>query len=160
MVAFLALVTALWLPWWAVAWDTSDESHVATRDSVSLFRPEPPLTTTWGPWLTGFLVVSAAGLLFVRIAARSDVHEPKTWRRDLAFGVGFVAASLVSASLWPASVPAFWGGRIYTAENVTTQVTETALPQLGWWLAGLALVCLGLAHWGSRPAAVPNDPPA
>lgn len=142
IVAFLALVTSLLLPWWAVTWD---DGQVASRDSVRVFDPEPPLTTSWGPWLTGALVGAAALVLFVRIAARSDVHEPATWRRDLGIAAGVVFAAVASALLWPEGVPSFWGGRTYSVENVTTQVSETTMPMLGWWVALVAALVLAWA---------------
>lgn len=122
------------------------------REEVWAFRPESPLTTTWGPWVTGFLVVAAALLLFVRIAGRSDKYEPRVWHRDLLVSGGLLAAACASALAWPAEVPSFWGGRTYTAENVTTQVTETTMPVLGWWVALLAALLLGVAWRRARPA--------
>lgn len=146
--AFLLAVTSLLLAWWRVSWSTAGTT---LRDDVRLFRPEDPLTTTWGPWLTGALVLVAGGLLFVRLAARSDRHEPRSWRRDLGIAAALLAAALASCLLWPADVPAFWGGRTYTADNVTTEVTEVAMPGLGWWVALVATGCLALSWWLARP---------
>lgn len=155
LVAFLLAVTSLLLPWWRVAWDAGAG---AIRDDVHAFRPEPPLTTTWGPWLTGALVAVAVLLLFVRTAARSDVHEPPAWRRDLRVAAALLLLALLSGMLWPAAVPSFWGGRTY-ADNVTdgTRVTETTMPGLGWWVAVLALACVAGALLAARPT--PVDPP-
>ncbi len=148
IVAFLLAVTSLWLAWWRVTWSTGG---AALRDDVRLFRPEEPLTTPWGPWATGLLALAALALLFVRIAARSERHEPPSWRRDLSVAGGLLLAAVGSCLLWPADVPAFWGGRTYAAQNVTTEVTETAMPGLGWWLALLAAALLLLARWTARP---------
>lgn len=145
--AFLLGVTSLLLPWWRVAWSSGG---AAIRDDVRAFRPEEPLTNAWGPWATGALVVVALALLFVRIAGRSDKHEPASWRRDLGLAAGLVAAALASCLAWPAGVPAFWGGRTYMAENVTTEVTETAMPGLGWWVAALAAALLSVGWWAAR----------
>lgn len=146
---FLLAVTSGLLAWWRVAWTSGGTT---LRDDVRLFRPEEPLTTAWGPWLTGLLAAAAAVLLFVRIAARSERHEPPAWRRDVGVAAGLLGAALLSCLLWPADVPAFWGGRTYTAENVTTQVTETAMPGLGWWVAFAAALLLVAACLSARPA--------
>lgn len=149
LAAFLLAVTSCLLAWWRVTWASGG---AAVRDDVRVFRPEEPLTTSWGPWLTGGLVVAALLLLFVRLAGRSERHEPPAWRRDLAVAAGLVGAALLSCLLWPADVPAFWGGRTYMVENVTTEVTETAMPGLGWWVALLAAVLLVGARLAARPA--------
>ncbi len=149
--AFLLALTALWLPWWRVAWD---DGATVLRDDVSAFRPEPPLTTEWGPWLTGVLAAGAVLLLFVRLAAGSRTHEPPAWRRDLAVSAGLLAAAALSCLLWPQEVPSFWGGRTYALQDGTgPATTETAMPGLGWWLALLAAALAGLASWSARRAA-------
>lgn len=148
--AFLLAITSLLLSWWRVTWDRVGED-------VRPFRPEPPLTTSWAPWLTGILVALAIVLLFVRIAARSDRHEPAIWRRDLGIAALLMATAVLSALLWPADVPAFWGGRTYRVENVTTTVTETARPVLGWWVALAATALLALARRMAWPL---REPPA
>jgi hypothetical protein len=144
--AFLLTLTALWLPWWRVSWD---DGATMVRDDVAAFRPEPPLTTAWGPWLTGIVAVAAALLLFVRLAAGSRTHEPASWRRDLAVASALLVAALLSCLLWPsAAMPSFWGGRTYVDANATgPSTTETAMPGLGWWLALLAAILLGIAAW-------------
>lgn len=149
---FLLTVTSALVAWWRVSWSSGG---AAIRDDVRLFRPEPPLTTAWGPWLTGALVAAAALLLFVRLAARSDRYEPPAWRRDLGVAALLLAVALASALLWPSDVPAFWGGRTYTADNVTTEVMETAMPGLGWWVALVAAVLLAS---GWRMAKPPTPP--
>ena len=146
--AFLAGVTSLLLPWWRVTWSSGG---AAIRDDVRAFRPEAPLTTGWAPWATGILVAAALALLFVRSAGRSDRHEPASWRRDLAVAAVLLVAATASCLAWPADVPSFWGGRTYTVENVTTEVTETAMPGLGWWLGLLAAALLAGAHLLARP---------
>lgn len=146
--AFLLAVTSMLLSWWRVTWSSGG---AAVRDDVRLFRPEPPLTTEWAPWLTGGFVVAAAVLLFVRLAARSERHEPHAWRRDLAVAAVLLAGALLSCLLWPADVPSFWGGRTYAVENVTTEVTESTMPGLGWWIATVALALLAAARLLARP---------
>lgn len=148
LAAFLLAVTSGLLAWWRLTWTSGGSS---LREDVRLFRPEEPLTTSWGPWLTGILLGATLVLLFVRIAARSERYEPATWRRDLGVAAGLLGAAMLSCLLWPADVPAFWGGRTYTAENVTTEVTETAVPGLGWWVALLALALLAIARLAARP---------
>ncbi|MEK6974886.1 MAG: hypothetical protein AABY18_00925 [Candidatus Thermoplasmatota archaeon] len=147
--AFLLAATSLLLAWWRVTWSSGAS---ALRDDVRLFRPEEPLTTAWGPWLTGAVVAVTLVLLFVRIAARSDRHEPTTWRRDLGVAVVLLALALASCMLWPADVPSFWGGRTYEG-NITAgePVTETAMPGLGWWVALTAALLLGGARLVARP---------
>lgn len=146
---FLALITSALLPWWGLTWDNG---QTPIRDTVSLFRPEPPLTTTWGPWLTGILIAVAVLVLFVRIAARSEKHEPLSWHRDLRIALGTVALAIMSALLWPSGVASFWGGRTYTFENGTgPSITETAAPLLGWWVAIVGLLALLVAVRLARP---------
>lgn len=151
-VAFLAAITALLLPWWSV---THTTGGLLAREEVAAFRPEPPLTTTWGPWLSGILVGVAALLLFVRIAGRSDLYEPRVWRRDLLAGAFLLGAAAVSALTWPADVPAFWGGRTLHNATITdgaNTTVEVALPGLGWWLVLLAALLLALAWRLARTA--------
>jgi hypothetical protein len=149
LAAFLLAVTALLLPWWLV---TLDDGTVAPeRLAFRAFQPHEPWTTSWGPWLTGLLAAGAALLLFVRLAGNSHVHEPDSWRRDLAVAAALLFAAAASCLLWPDIVPSFWGGRTYHYENVTgPSTTETAMPGLGWWLALLASALAGLASWKSR----------
>lgn len=151
IVAFLLAATSVLLAWWRVTWSSGGP---AIRDDVRLFRPEEPLTTSWGPWLTGALVAATLLLLFVRIAARSEKYEPGVWRRDLLVATVLLVAALASCLLWPAEVPSFWGGRTYTAENVTTTVDEMAMPGLGWWVALTTVVLLVLARWQSARAQI------
>jgi hypothetical protein len=147
--AFLALVTSVLMPWWGVTWD---DGQIPIRESVSLFRAEAPLTTSWGPTLAGVLVAAAVALLFVRIAARSDIHEPVSWRRDLRIALGLAAAAVASALFWPSGVPSFWGGRTYADANATgPAIVETAAPMLGWWVAILAGLCLAVAFKLAHP---------
>lgn len=150
LAAFLLAVTALLLPWWRLTVD--DGTFVTTLD-VRAFRPEPPATTTWAPWLTGGLAAAAALLLFVRLAANSHVHEPASWRRDLAVAAGLLVTAAASCLLWPAAVPSFWGGRTYTDPGTGVTNVETAIPGLGWWLALLAAALVALASWKARRAA-------
>lgn len=149
IVAFLLAATSLLLAWWRVTWSSGAS---VIRDDVRLFRPEEPLTTSWGPWLTGALVAATLILLFVRIAARSEKYEPGIWRRDLLVATILLVVALASCLLWPAEVPSFWGGRTYEG-NITDgePVTETAIPGLGWWLALLAVGSLLVARLLGRP---------
>jgi hypothetical protein len=142
LAAFLLAVTAILLPWWRIAWD---DGNVVVREDVSALRPEPPLTTTWAPYLTGILCAVAALGLFVRLAANSHLHEPRSWRRDLGADAGLLLLAAASCLLWSASTPSFWGGRTYSDGGVT--VVETAMPGLGWWLCVLAGVLAALAFW-------------
>lgn len=147
VLAFLLAVTALLLPWWRVAWESDQAEGAEVRDDVRAFRPEEPLTTSWAPWLTGLMAAAAAGLLFLRVAADSHLHEPATWRRDLGVAAGLLLLACASCLLWPAAVPSFWGGRTYTDGGVS--VTETAMPGLGWWVALAAAGLAALAFWKS-----------
>jgi hypothetical protein len=151
VLAFLLVATALLLPWWRIAWESGG---LEVRDDVRAFRPEEPLTTAWAPWVTGLLAAAAALLLFVRVAADSDRHEPATWRRDLGVAAGLLLLACASCLLWPADIPAFWGGRTYTADDVS--VTETAMPGLGWWIALVAAALAALAFWKAGKAR-PED---
>jgi hypothetical protein len=151
LLAFLLAVTVLLLPWWRITWD---DGTVTSGDDVSAFRPEPPLTTTWAPWLTGLLCAGAALLLFVRVAANSHLHEPASWRRDLGVSAGLLLLAAASCLLWPASTPAFWGGRTYSDGGVT--VVESAFPGLGWWLAVVAGLLAAVAFWRAGMAARPT----
>lgn len=110
-----------------------------------MFAPYDPVTTPWGPHLTGGLLAAAAALLAVRLAGRSWWYEPRVWRRDLFVASGLAAAAVASTLLWPQSVPYFWGSRT-AVHNETAQVfTESGLPGLGWWLAVLAAAALAVA---------------
>jgi hypothetical protein len=146
--AFLLTVTALLLPWWRV---TLDDGSMSASEDFRVFRPEEPWTTSWAPWVTGLLAAAAALLLFIRIAGNSHLHEPASWRRDLAVAAGLLAAALASCLLWPDIVPSFWGGRTYQYDNVTgPATTETAMPGLGWWVAFVALLLAAFASWRAR----------
>lgn len=150
VLAFLLAVTALLLPWWRISWD---DGTVVNRDDAFALRPEPPLTTTWAPWVTGGLAAVAALVLFVRLAANSHEHEPGKWRRDLGVAAGLLLLAAASCLLWPASPPSFWGGRTYSDGGVS--VTETAMPALGWWLALVAglLAAAAFRRAGKAPSA-------
>lgn len=154
LAAFLLAVTALLLPWWSLTWD---DGTVAVRDDVSAFRPEPPLTTSWAPWLTGALGALGALALFVRLAANSHLHEPASWRRDLGVAAGLLLVAAASCLLWPAATASFWGGRTYTDGGVA--VVETARPGLGWWLAVVAGLLAAAAFWRAGKAAPAPDGP-
>jgi hypothetical protein len=156
LAAFLLTVTALLLPWWRV---TLDDGAFTTLFDFRPFLPQPPATTEWASWLTGILAAVAAFLLFLRLAANSHIHEPRSWRRDLAVATGLLAAAVASCLLWPDIVPAFWGGRTYMDANTTGPPTrETAMPGLGWWLALVATLLAGLASWKARQMGDPSTP--
>lgn len=114
------------------------------------FRPEPPATSSWAPHLTGAIVAATTLWLFARIAGRSHAYEPHLWRRDLCLQAAAVAIAWASTMLWPDQVPSFWGGRTLQAEGAN--FTETAMPGLGWWLALLSALLLGVAWWTARGA--------
>jgi hypothetical protein len=155
--AFVLALTALWLPWWVVAWN---DGLTVVRQAVRVFAPQPPLTTAWGPWLTGVLAAAAALVLFVRLGAKSHLLEPRDWRRDLAVSAGILLLAAASCLLWPAGTPSFWGGRTYVPENGTgPSIVETDLPGLGWWLALLAAGLAAVAWWmAGKPRPPETDP--
>ena len=148
LAAFFLAATALLSPWWQV---TLDDGTFVERFSFRAFQPVEPWTTTWAPWLTGLLAAAAIGLLFLRLAANSHEHEPASWRRDLVVATALLAAAVASCLLWPDTVPSFWGGRTYSSPTGPA-TTETAMPGLGWWLAGTATILAGLSSWKSRQA--------
>lgn len=146
--AFFGFVTSLFSPWWVVD-VTSDGARLA-HDLFFAFRPEPPVTTTWAPHVTGALVVLAALVLFVRVAARSWWYEPPKWRRDLWVVCGLGVAALASALFWPDTLPSFWGGRDLTNTTTGQTFTDRASPGMGWWLAALCAASCGGAAWLAR----------
>lgn len=152
-VAFLLLITAAWLPWWVVTWK-DEAGQVYDRVSVGLFQDGGAAAHQAATMVTGVLLLGTIVLLFVRLAARSWVHEPTSWRRDITIALFLQAAALASALFWPQGVPSFWGGRTFGLEDAEGTFTETALPGLGWWLALLACLLQAVAVYGARKRAV------
>lgn len=143
--AFLLLVTSLWLPWWVVTYrDDAGRSYDAIK--VHLFEDAAPAVFPVATIVTGVVVAATVVLLFVRLAARSWYHEPKSWRRDLLVSAWLTAAALASGLFWPDQVPHFWGGRTFQLADAPGSFTETALPGLGWWCGLVALLALVAAR--------------
>ncbi len=146
VVAFILVVTSLWLPWWRVTYEDSGGRPYDTQD-VGVFGGEHLLAHSWARWVTAALAVGATLLLFVRIAGRSWTYEPGIWRRDLGVAALLCGLALASCLLWPSQVPSFWGGRTFALDNATGTFSEFAMPGLGWWVALLAALLAGLARW-------------
>lgn len=156
--AFVLALTALWLPWWQASWAAAG---TVVRDPIHPFRPDPQLTTVWGPWASGVLAAVAALLLFVRLAASSHRHEPAAWRRDLVLSAVLLAAAAVLCLLWPSGVPSFWGGRTYAVNGTGPAVVETEMPALGWWVVLVAALLAGLGRWqAGKPRPQPEADPS
>ena len=152
--AFVLALTALWLPWWQASWTAG---ATTVRDPIHPFRPDPQLTTVWGPWASGLLAGGAAVLLFVRLAASSHLHEPRSWRRDLVVAAALLVAAAALCLLWPSGVPAWWGGRTYATNGTAPTIVETEMPVLGWYVALAAAALAGVARWqAGKPQ--PPDP--
>jgi len=153
---FVLAVTSLLLPWWGATWTASGTT---VRDPIAPFRPDPQLTTTWGPWASGILAGLAALVLFVRLAGQSHRHEPPAWRRDLVVSAILLAAAAALCLLWPSGVPAFWGGRTYASNGTAPTIVEVEMPLLGWFVALAAALLAGLARWqAGKPHPDPADP--
>jgi hypothetical protein len=146
--AFFLLATSLFLAWWVVsnrsgAADTPLAAVYPLGDAQDIVHP-------WAQWLTVTLLVLPTLWLFVRVASRARVHEPAPWHRDLGLQAVLVLLALASGLLWPTELP-FWGGRTYLLDNATgEQLTVVANPGLGWWVAAVACLLLGLAWLLSR----------
>jgi hypothetical protein len=152
--AFLLLATALLLPWWVVSARVLGSTTQAA--AVYPLGSSQDLVFRWAQLATAALAGLAIVLLFVRVASRAWVHEPRVWRRDLAIAAALVVLALASGMLWPRPDTTdglgFWGGRTYLLDNATgTQEEVVATPGLGWWLAAVAAVLLAAAWWASRP---------
>ena len=152
--AFLLLVTSVWLPWWGVRNEVAGEGRTAV--AVRLFQDHPEVVH--GLTLTsGVLVAAGVLLLFVRTAGKSWHYEPRSYRRDLFVAFGLVAAGLLLTVYWP-EAHGFWSTRAYEveADNGTLVYYEKALPLGGWWIAAVGAVCVGAAAvWAyvARPRA-------
>ncbi len=146
--AFLLIVTAMLLPWWAITNETSGTNTLLGR--VFLFGSNQDLVHPLAKGATAVLLAAAAILLFLRVAAAEWRHDAHRWRRDLRLGSLLVFIALASCVFWPLELP-FWGGRTYALVNGTVvDLTIVAQPGLGWWTAGIALGLLGWASWIAR----------
>lgn len=150
--AMLAVLTAAWLPWWVL--EQASGGTTSSRFAVNLFARSE--VTTFMPIVTGIIVVLAALLLFVRIAGRSIIYEPDTWRRDLVVVGGAWGLALLSVIVWPLREFGFWGGRRLGNETVQVVVEQTWMPGLGFWLGIIALVLVAVAAWFARSGDSPT----
>lgn len=147
VLALLAQVTALFLPWWVL--DYSDAESEQRLGAVTLWTPgelAEPLAVRFT------LVMAVLGLpvLVVRIAATSWQHEWRKWRRDLLAVASSQVVALASCLLWPIEFP-FWGLQERLSEFTGTTYFVEGMPGLGWWLMGTAFGLVLLAWWMSRP---------
>lgn len=154
--ALLLFVTAAWLPWWTLTFRTGGVGTVSGRVPVKLFGPVPDVTTIM-PHATGILLVLLAGWVFVRIAGRSIVYEPETWRRDVFLQAGAAVLVLASVGAWPTREFGFWGGRDLGNETVQVIVQQTWMPALGFWVATIATSLLVAAAWVIRSSGSRQD---
>lgn len=155
--AFLALLSALWLPWYIVR-NVGPNGEVYEELTAGAFRPgavaEPVLVH-----VASALVAAAAVLLFVRVAGQSWKHEPAAWRRDLANGSALAAAAAVLVAFWPDAFPSFWGTLHYTTDGGDPVVVTT--PGLGWFLVVAGALLAAVAAWSAHRARdVSTRPPA
>lgn len=149
LVAWLLAATSLWLPWWRIrfrdlAGNVIDEAHLRH------FQDGAPFAETGAIVLTGILVGIALLVLFIRLAARSWLHEPGQWLRDLVVVTSLLIAALLSTWGWPAGesvAPSFWGGVEFTHNQTGDSFSVQATPGLGWWTAAVAVVCMGMSMW-------------
>jgi hypothetical protein len=140
VLALLAWTTALFLPWWVMTNRTSDFSFGYTLWSHAEVGVR-----------SGFVLVTILpallplALLFIRIAAKSILHEPARWRRDVVIAAALMLLSLALAALWPHEVP-FWGSIEYAGAG---QVLS-GNPGLGWWIGVLASALAAFAWFQGR----------
>jgi hypothetical protein len=146
--AFFLLATSLLLPWWTATNPLSE----GTIASETLWSRGPEVVAAW-TWVTLALAAPAVVLLFVRVAAASWRHEPRSWRRDLAVCLGLCAGALASAWRWPRDLP-FWGTLDFTLEGM--RFVLVGRPGLGWWLAAIAAALVAVELLLSRRAATPD----
>lgn len=150
--ALLLLLTSVWLPWWLVRFQDAFGGTV-DEAATSLWRPGQ-FSHAWGPWVSGFLIAVAALVLFVRVAGKSWLHEPREWRRDIGVAALATGAALVLAGTWPKTAEAviggFWSNVDFTVNGTKDSFVVATLPGLGWWSAVLAAVCLSAAWWVCR----------
>lgn len=138
--AFVVLATAFVLPWWTV---TNTLAGVSTSQAVRFGDAD----VAWpaATWVTAALLFAALPILFVRLAARSWIHEVDKWRRDLGIAAASAGAALASSWAWPRE-GLFWGSRTYPMEGGDALQVAQA-PGAGWWLAVCATLVLALAWW-------------
>lgn len=149
MLALLAQVTALFLPWWVLTY--SDAESEQRLGDVSLWTPgelAEPLAVRF----TLVMAVLGLPILLVRIAAASWQHEWAKWRRDLLMVASTQLVALAACSFWPIEFP-FWGLQERMSEFTGTPYFVEGMPGLGWWLMAVALGLVLLAWWMSRPVA-------
>jgi len=155
--AFLLLVLTLALAWWT-ATDTVGGLPTTSTYGVwpragtqGLSIPVPGATFVLPSSVAVALpIIATLLILFVRVAARSWVHEPRSWRRDLWIALALVAASLALALAWPPV--GTLGTRTYAMPDGGGTLTEQVAPGAGWWTALAALALLAAASWMARPA--------
>ncbi len=148
--AMLLQITALFLTWWVATNQTFGAS-----DGFGLWSRPPGDLNLKAVWVTDALAILPIPFLFVRLAARSIVHEPKAWRRDLGVATALMIGALASAWFWPLDTP-FWGTKTFgAADGVDAQVIE-AHPGLGWWVGAAAAAAAAWSLWLGRP----QHPPA
>lgn len=150
----LLLVTSLLLPWWTIRYGYA-AGQLSLTDSARPFVLDNGMTIRWTTVATGLIAAAACVLLFLRIAGKEWRYNERTWRLTLTVAVLLTAAAFVSALAWPKEIPAFWGSRSYVPQNVTVpggMVVATARPGLGWWIAGVALLCIAAARRLMGPA--------
>ncbi len=145
----LALITAAWLPWWQLTFRTGGVGTISGRIPVKLFGPVDDVTTIM-PHVTGGLLVVVAAWIFVRIAGRSILYEPDTWRRDTVLQAALAVIAVASVGAWPAAEFGFWGGRSLGNETVQVIVEQTYGPVVGFWLAALGAMLMMAAAWRSK----------
>jgi hypothetical protein len=151
--AWLLVLMSMWMPWWQARY--SDANHIVyDRIGASLWQPTAELSNTWGPWVTGVLVVWLALWLFVRIAARSYHYEPKIWHRDLWLTALLAGIALATTALWPDGVnfERMWSTTIYGNPVPGNEwFEERTQAGVGWWTMGAAFLCLVVAYLMSPP---------
>jgi Zn-dependent protease len=140
----LLLLTSLWLVWWSATNVSTDSTFTV---EFGLWGGAPPDIRTEVNWLTTALVAAPIPLLFLRVAAKSLVHEPRSWRRDVTISLVLVAVGLVSCWAWPIEVP-FWGTYHYPGDPPQA---ITGTPGVGWLLALVAALLLLWALLLARP---------
>ena len=141
-------LVAIFLPWWS----NSNEAFFMADAHFGLWdHPENDLDVQRrGIWLTDAFALLPIPFLFVRLAARSFVHEPPKWRRDVAIAAVLMLLALASTALWPVGLP-FWGSAQFPASAGIPAQELSARPGFGWFLGLLCVLLLALAWWLARP---------
>ncbi|MEA3189824.1 MAG: hypothetical protein QOD77_406 [Thermoplasmata archaeon] len=149
VLALLAQVTALFLPWWVLTF--SDAESEQPLGAVSLWTPGD-LAAALAVRFTLVMAVLGLPILVVRIAATSWQHEWAKWRRDLLAVASTQVVALASCLFWPLEFP-FWGLQERLSATTGTTYFVEGMPGFGWWLMATALVLVAVAWWMSRPVA-------